>query len=388
MKIFSMPADFKTTTIDRYHELNQRYSDSKITETYGQLTVGSVVNSGRAIGMISEVGYNALVKYVNYSKQKDIEFNYTLNPSCMGNVEFSSQGIKRINELLRNLSNLGIQSLTLSTPALFELAASMDLQFKLKASAICEIMTPDKALFYKNLGAERIVVDPDITRDFLRLKLIAEAMKGKVELIVNNVCYKNCAYKMFHYNHEAHDIPGNSHQTIHDYYYDRCHMQKARDLKNVIRLNWVRPEDLKYYLQTGIKYFKIQGRQNVEKGDPVKALEAYMKESYQGNLFDLITIFAPYTTFQPYIDNKKLEGFVKTFFHDPYFCKNTCATCKYCEGYARKSMKVKEVEELNREALAYFEEIDGYKQELANAEEIEKSREKPFQSQPYNFDFE
>lgn len=388
MKIFSIPADFKTTTVDKYDELNQKYNDSQIAETYGQLTVGSVTNSGRAIGMISQVDYTALENYVNYSRQKNIEFNYTLNPSCMGNIEFFPKGIKRIKELLINLSNLGIQSLTLTTPALFELVASMDLKFKLKASAICEIMTPDKAQFYRHLGAGRVVVDPDITRDFNRLGLICQAMEGNVEIIVNNVCYKNCAYKMFHYNHEAHDIPANTYQTIHDYYYDRCHMQKARDLKNVIRLNWIRPEDLKYYLQTGITYFKIQGRQNVEKGDPVKAVEAYMKESYQGNLFDLITIFAPYTAFQPYIDNQKLDGFVKKYFHDPLFCKNTCATCKYCEGYARKSMNIKDVEELNRKALEYFEEIDGYKQELAQAEEILKSRKKAFQSQSYNFDFE
>lgn len=388
MKLFSMPADFKNETIDGYDELNHKYSDSQIVETYGQLTVGSVVNSGRAIGMISNVDYATLDRYVSYSREKNIDFNYTLNPSCMGNTEFSPGGITRIKGFLENLYNIGIRSLTLTSPALIELIRSLNLEFRVKASAICEIMTPDKALFYKELGMDRIVVDPDITRDFSKLRLIARVFPGNVELIINNVCYKNCAYKMFHYNHEAHSIPGNDSQTIHDYYYNRCHMQKARDLKNVIRLNWVRPEDLKYYLRTGIKYFKIQGRQNVEKGNPLKAVEAYMKESYEGNLFDLITLFSPYTAFQPYIDNKKLEGFVKKFFDDPHFCKNTCSTCKYCEGYARKSMNIKEVEELNRKALAYFEEIDGYIQELAHAEKIVKSRGKPFQTQTYNFDFE
>ncbi len=388
MKFFSMPADFKTKTIDGYDELNREYKDSRIVETYGQLTVGSVVNSGRAIGMISNVDYTTLETYVDYSRRKGIEFSYTLNPSCMGNVEFSPGGIARLKGFLGNLINIGITSFTLTSPALIELVRSMDLKLKLKASAICEIMTPDKALFYKELGMERIVVDPDITRDFNKLKQIVGVFGDHVELIVNNVCYKNCAYKMFHYNHEAHDTPGNTYQTIHDYYYHRCHMQKAKDLKNVIRLNWVRPEDLEYYRQVGIDYFKIQGRQNVEKGDPLKAVEAYMKESYQGNLFDLITLFAPYTTFQPYIDNQKLQGFVEKFFDDPQFCKNTCATCKYCEGYARKSMKVDEVEELNREATAYFEEIDSYKQELARAEKIVISRENVFPTQTYNFDFE
>ena len=236
----------------------------------------------------------------------------------------------------------------------------MGLKFDIKASAICEITTPDKALFYKEFGIRRLVVDPDITRDFNRLRLISRVLDGNVELIVNNVCLKHCAYKMFHYNHEAHSTPDNHSQTTHDYYYNRCAMQKAKDLKNVIRLNWVRPEDLKYYLQIGIRYFKIQGRQNVEKGNPLKTVEAYMKESFQGNLYDLITIFAPYTSFQPYINNKKLDGFVKRFFDDPTFCQNTCRTCGYCESYARKSMDPEETGELNQQALSYFSEVDGY----------------------------
>jgi collagenase-like PrtC family protease len=382
-----MPADFKTGTIDRYFELNQKYSDSQITETYGQLTTGAVINSGRAIGMISNVDYTKLEKYVGYSKNKGIDFHYTLNPSCMGNAEFSTEGVKKIKGLVRNLYNLGIRSFTITTPSLIETVKSLGLDFHIKASAICEIMTPDKALFYKGLGCERIVVDPDITRDFKRLKLICEAFGKGVELIVNNVCLKHCAYKMFHYNHEAHAEPGNKTQTFHDYYYNRCHMQKARDIKNVIRLNWVRPEDLKYYMQTGIEIFKIQGRQNVEKGDPAKAVEAYMKEEYQGNLYDLITIFAPYSSFQPYIDNQKLDGFVKRFFDDPGFCRNTCAGCGYCESFARRCMSMEETEELNKEALAYFNEIDNYTR-LNREEKVVKNTENQFKAVMHNFDFE
>lgn len=389
MKFFSLPADFKTETLDKYYQCNQNHKDnySMVIETYGQLTVGNVLNSGRVIEVIPEVDYRKLEHYFNYSREKGIDFDYTLNPACMGNFEFSKAGVKEIKKLLKNLYLMGIRTLTVSIPSLFELVQSTGLDFKIKASAICEIMTPDKALFYKNLGAGKIVVDPDITRDFKRLKRIRQVFGEGVEIIINNVCYKNCPYKMFHYNHEAHRVPGNNDKNVVDYYFNRCSMQKAREFKNMMRVNWIRPEDLKYYKEIGIHYFKIQGRQNVVQGDPVKTLTAYIEESYEGNLYDLITLFAPYTAFQPYIHNKKLDNFIKTFFDNPDFCQNTCSTCGYCEGWAKKCMDPGKTDEINKNALLFFKEEDGYTK-LIKKEEPGEPGKNIFQETGLDFEFE
>lgn len=389
MKYFSLPSDFKVETLERYHAINQEYEHSMVAETYGQLTAANVLNSGRVIEGLPQADYGKLEQYVSDSKKWGIDFNYTLNPSCMGNLEFSDQGIREIKKLLQNLYSIGIESLTVSSPPLFEIVKASGLDFKTKASAICEIYTPDKALFYKNLGAERLVVDPDITRDFNRLKKITQVFGPGVEIIINNVCLKNCAYKMFHYNHDAHRVPGSTNQTVQDYYFNRCAMQKARHLKNVIRLNWIRPEDLKYYKASGIQWFKIQGRQNVLGGDVVKALRHYIEEDFQGNLYDLITIFAPYTSFQPYIDNKKLDGFVKTFFDNPNFCQNTCSICGYCDRYAKKSMNEENAREINEKALEFFEKTDHFtrinREITDNQDELVKT---VFQEKGVAFDFE
>jgi hypothetical protein len=238
----------------------------------------------------------------------------------------------------------------------------------MRASALGEITSPGKSLFYKKLGMERIVVDPDVTRDFRTLRNICRVFGSGVEIIINNVCYKNCAYKMFHYNHESHCTPLNTTQTVTDYFFNRCSMQKAGSLENVVRLNWIRPEDLKYYQEVGIFYLKIQGRQNVLQGDVVKALTYYMDGDYQGNLFDLITIFAPYNAFQPYIDNKKLDGFVRKFFEDPDFCRNVCDSCNYCLGYAQKSMDQESAEQINKRALAFYRDYDEYSKMIRQEE--------------------
>jgi hypothetical protein len=261
---------------------------------------------------------------------------------------------------LERLSGIGVSALTVSAPSLMELVHASGLKFRMKASALCEITSPTKALFYKKLGMERMVVDPDVTRDFRTLENICKVFGDGVEIIVNNVCYKNCAYKMFHYNHESHCTPDNTSQTVKDYYFNRCSLQKAGNLENVIRLNWIRPEDLKYYRQVGISYLKIQGRQNIREGNVVKALKYYMAEDYQGNLFDLITIFAPYNAFQPYIDNKKLEGFVGKFFREPGFCQNICDACNYCKRMAARCMDTEKTAAANRQALEFYRQYDEY----------------------------
>lgn len=360
MKYFSLPADFKHSTLDRYQELNNIYNDSKIIETYGQVTAGTILNSGRVTNVLPEVDFSGLESYVKYSQDRNIEFNYTLNPACFGNFEFSPAGIRQVQRLLERLSDMGVSWLTVSSPSLIELVLASGLKFRLKASALCEITSPGKALFYKQAGMERMVVDPDVTRDFRVLRNICKVFGEGVEIIINNVCYKNCAYKMFHYNHEAHLTPANTSQTIKEYYFNRCSMQKARSIENPIRLNWIRPEDLHYYREAGISYLKIQGRQNVRQGNIVKALTHYIEEEFDGNLFDLITIFAPYNAFQPYIDNKKLEGFVQTFFRNPDFCQNVCDSCHYCRRYASKSMDTEKAGRINRQAAEFYQKYDEY----------------------------
>lgn len=387
MKLFSIPADFKQETIDGLYQLNSSYTDSKVIETYGQLTDGMILNSGRIIDALPKVNLNMLERYVKHSKQRGIEFNYTLNPACMGNFEFSTEGVVEINLLLQQLYNIGIRLLTVTTPSLIELIKASGFKFEIKASAICEITSPSKSLFYKNIGVNRVVVDPDITRDFEKLENICKTFGTGVEIIINNVCMKNCAYKMFHYNHEAHCTNNNPLQLVKDYYFNRCSMQKAGEFKNAIKLNWIRPEDLKHYYNIGISHFKIQGRQNVVQGNILATLQHYFDESFDGNLFDLITIFAPYNAYQPRIDNAKLDGFIDAFLNNPSFCRDMCSSCGYCEKFAYKAMNIESVTELNKKAIEFYRGYDRYTK-LVNDKVQDVSTKKLFSENDLNVGFD
>ncbi|MCU0286830.1 MAG: hypothetical protein MUF15_10570, partial [Acidobacteria bacterium] len=76
IKYFCMPADFKEQTIDAYDRLNKTYKDAKVIETYGNITVGGQIGSGRAINQLPESDLLDLKSFIEYSRHKKIEFNY------------------------------------------------------------------------------------------------------------------------------------------------------------------------------------------------------------------------------------------------------------------------------------------------------------------------
>jgi collagenase-like PrtC family protease len=361
MKFFSVPADFKKQTIDAYEILNNTYNDSKVIETYGQITEENIFGSGRPSDVLNKVDINILRDYIEYSRQKNIDFNYTLNSSCIGNREYTKEGIYEIKCYLDKLYKAGVRSLTIAMPSLIEIVRTLGYDFKIKASAICQISNASKALSYKKMGVDRMVVDIPIHRDFQALKSIRNAFGEKVEIIVNTMCHKNCIYSMFHYNESSHDFIINADKSSINYYPYRCVLRCHEDNSNFIKTSWIRPEDLKYYSMIDINYFKIQGRQVVAVGDPVKTVESYFKESYDGNLMDLLRLFSPTNPFNIKIDNKKLEGYLKPFFDIPHFCKNDCLNCNYCTTFSKKCIDSDESKEKNIDAINFYNGCDEFK---------------------------
>lgn len=353
MKYFTMPSDFKFETIDSYVYLNEKFSNSKLVETYGQITTEGITNSGRFNNSIPPVSPSFLRDYIEYSKKNGIDFSYTFNASCLGNYEFTYEGIRKIKDFVKELKYVGVNNFTVASPLLIEIILKVDQNTNIIASTICEINSVSKVLFYKKLGVKRIVVDADVNRNFKLLGNIVSAFGEGVEVIINNVCMKNCAYKIFHYNHDSH--ASDSCLDI-SYYSSRCAMQKLASPDNILKLNWIRPEDIKYYDAMNITHFKIQGRPNVLNGNPSRTLYSYFNENFDGNLCELLVLFSP-NIFPSSIDNKSLNGFLDPFVANSDFCNELCDDCGYCSIYAEKSMDFDKVQKSNQDFICMFKSI-------------------------------
>jgi collagenase-like PrtC family protease len=348
VKLFSVPADFRTSTIDRFAELNARHHDAAVAETYGSVTWGGFCGSGRAKPGLPEVDLAGLEAYVGYAAAKGIDFNYTLNAPCAGNSELTGLGLRRADRFLSQLWGIGVRHLTVTMPTLMTIIEDSGRPFSVKASTICEIDSAYKAAHYRARGLDRMVIDEDITRDFRRIRQVCAAFGDGVEMIVNSVCMRDCPNKVFHYNHESHHSAAQDIWSFYDHY---CKTGEIVDPIDIMRVSWVRPEDLALYERAGIHRFKLQGRHVALTGDLLRAVETYMDGSFHGNLWDLLWLFDPpkagADSRYPDIDNDALGGFLEPF-TDPAFCTDDCDVCGHCATYAAAAMD----SDANRELFA------------------------------------
>jgi collagenase-like PrtC family protease len=366
MKYFCMPSDFKNETIDKYNEINNKYNHSKVIETFGQLAPDTVFGSCRGPKGLPEVDRHRLEDYVKYCNGKGIDFDYVINATCMSNEELTRSGYKKIKDFLEMLEGMGVGWVTISLPSLMEIAMYISPNLKIKASTVCQINSPHKAKFYEELGIKRIVLDEDIYREFNTLKSIRKVYSGDLEVIVNSFCVNDCPFKMFHYNSFSH-----SHTNTDEcaYFSSRC-MNMHIGAENYMKLNWIRPEDIHYYFDTGICYFKVQGRTNVYSGNPAKAVTHYIEEHYDGDLISLLELFSsakPLTIANCEIDNSKLDGFFEKYVKDPCFCTKICSECGYCKSFAEKSISKTDTSLLNIMGLMKGITKDAFVQEISKS---------------------
>ena len=167
---------------------------------------------------------------------------------------------------------------------------------------------------------------------------------------------------MFHQNQVSHDYDPSI--KSHTYYSHRCMMKRIELIENLFLMNWIRPEDIHYYESIGISHFKLQGRQAVLTGNPVKAVKSYMSRNYNGNLLELLDLFSPTNSFMSYIDNKKIGNFIERFYENPDFCQNNCIACGYCKSIALKVLDVNKTNELNRKASLFYQQYDPFFQTI------------------------
>jgi collagenase-like PrtC family protease len=113
-----------------------------------------------------------------------------------------------------------------------------------------------------------------------------------------------------------------------------CGDVTRNDPGQIFKSNWIRPEDLRKY--AGItSFFKIVGR-DMLRSKVLRCATAYMDESYNGNLLDLLCSNIGYygIEFSARIDNKSLDS--TAFFKKTSSCDRQCHRCGYCEKLAER----------------------------------------------------
>ena len=360
-----------------------------VYELFGKLTTDHF-GGGRPSFYLPSVNESKLRSFVDSCHSRGIAFNYLLNSSAMGNMEYTRQGQKKLEAMLEWLTAMNADSVTVSSPFFLKLIKTRYPRFKVRISSHRYTDNTRKIRFWADMGADYIVIsEVGIYREFKTLYAMRKAAGDKVELqlIVNNWCRQDCAVADIHAAALNHASQKGSRGFPLDYCSIVCNYIRLTDPVNYVRANWIRPEDLHLYEDLGYENFKI-----VERNTPTKILlervKAYYNRRHDGNLLDLFQNYAyPYEKFQDaekdsystrrlikyfakpravnlfkflkvvkfgkmasvlyplrgpnpvHIDNRKLDGFIE-FFRSNSCADRDCSECRYCHGWADKAVSI------------------------------------------------
>lgn len=338
-----------------------------VHETYCSLRTG-VIGSARPAAALPQTTLEHAKQHVALAHALGMEFNYIINAPCLGNIEYSSEGRKRIGEYLEVVSEIGADTITLAIPYLIEIVKRDFPKLKIKVSEIANINTAQRALYYQELGADILTIEIVVNRDLRVLKSIRKAIDPQIELevVVNAACLFQCPYHDYHNVIVSHSSQEDD--KLHGYYIDYCmmrciptHITRPAEL---IKARWIRPEDIDEYEEIGISRFKISNRVG-----PIKLGLACLKAYSNRHCDDMADLITPlslnlekpkgdrlpgfsdaewtqmmqiWATRPPdiHIDNRELDGFLD------YFKKGNCfgqcdeGGCTYCAEVAAKAVKI------------------------------------------------
>jgi len=360
-----------------------------VYEVFGKLSVDHF-GGGRPSFYLPSVKEDRLKAYVDACHRQRIAFNYLLNASTMGNVEFTRQGQRRFSEMVEWLDAMGVDSITVSSLFFLKIIKKRFPRIKVRISSHSFTDTPRKIRFWADAGADYIVIsEVGIYREFKVLEAMRRAAGDAVELqlIVNNWCRQDCAIAGIHAAALNAASQKNSRGFPLDYCFIYCNFLRFTEPVNFVRANWIRPEDLHYYEDIGYENFKI-----VERNTPTKILvervKSYYHRRHDGNLLDLLQNYAyPHEKFSGheleyfstwrlikyflkpaavnlfkfikvikfgkaasilyplkgpnpvFIDNRKLDGFLDPFRANGCAARD-CDECGYCRKWADNAVAI------------------------------------------------
>jgi collagenase-like PrtC family protease len=315
---------------------------------YGSLPSEATLRSSL---MLSTATEDDIERHITAASELGIRLVYVMNATCLGNVEYSDQGRGYLLQRLQWLVDIGAAAVVTANPFVMELVRENFPSLELHISVLASVNDARKAKFFEELGATVIHLDPQVNRDFRRIKAIRKSVGCRLSLVVNEGCLLSCPIRQYHSNMISHSGESIRGRYYVDYCYYRCSLMKMHDAAEHLRSPWIRPEDLAVYEELGIDLFKVAGREKMEEGpsshtDWIEMVaKAYHTRHCQDVARLLVGIQPPYTLrgeepepVAVHIDSAALNGFLR-FFQDDH-CSLDCSQCDYCGNWARRAVKI------------------------------------------------
>ena len=199
----------------------------------------------------------------------------------------AAEGYRGILEYLDWIAGLGFDSVTISVPLLIEIVKKHFPGLRVKVSSYQKIRSVSMAQRFEDLGADAIVLSEHSNRDFKLMEAIRKAVRCRLVLIANVGCVFDCPNVFAHANSNSHSGAQGEPATIFtESYQTYCTMKRLESTSELIKMRWIRPEDVSVYEDLGIDALKILDRHSSTDA-LAERVRAYVQRSFAGNLLDL-----------------------------------------------------------------------------------------------------
>lgn len=286
---FDVGTNFDYRLFDVIDKYDQNHS---ITYMYGKLRRDGLPG-GRSAAIIPELSFDEFEKYVNECKKRDITFNYLINPLALDQDMYDPEVGKKIRDFIHTIYEIGVRAITINDPSLIHYVRKTFPDMFITLGLYAYPTKIQQIEYWRNWGVDEITLDHCFNRRFDLLRQILKQYKDTglyLRLIANNLCLRECPFRMAHGAFVGHSDPDKS--SI-DYSLINCNYLKACQPERLLQSEWIRPEDIHYYRElaeeTGNEHLAIKLVDRCRSTDFLEnVITAYMTESYDGNLLDLV----------------------------------------------------------------------------------------------------
>ena len=360
---YKVGCNFDPELINVVKELNEKYKNhGRIVELFGsdRDTEEVTARPGWRLPKISKEYFADYVKKLN---DIGVKFNFTMNSIIpYGSKVEMVKHKKDIQDLVKWLESIGVYRLTIANPEILIMVREVS-NIEVEMSCITHIDTVTQMKYYhetfgvnkfccsilKNRNKEFLIRAQDYcSRNGCILEIMCQEMCGVAGIDNQGSHYAtHCVFRDSCYICHACNRTKEESMLDNNYPMSYCMSARSSTPEAWLRMRWIRPEDQKIYREkTGINYWKVSGRTGTLEYMKF-VLEAYMSESYDGNLLGLwkplSSIYDGKTELKSKTDidipNKKLDGFIDKWMNgNGWECENhECGySCRYCEQFAKE----------------------------------------------------
>ncbi len=379
----------------------------EVEDVYAKLSV-DLIGGGRPAYIIPKVDRKQAADHIKACHDYGIGFSYLLNASCLNGREFDSAWRCEFETLLDDLVEMGITRVTIAIPYLIEIVKSRHPNLNVTVSSFAQVNSVERAQRFVRFGADEIVLDfLAIQRDFKLLASMARNVDARFIALANHTCLYQCPSRSYHANLSSHSSQngacercGNGDGPILDYCVLECLHTKLNDPTEMLRSQWIRPEDLWHYEEIGIEKFKLVDRARSTEWI-LRVVDAYTKrKTPSNNLLDILNAVGsgglPFVDFSEFhkveasseklnrtvgtlaikqflhLDNRELDGFLDRV--KKIDCRlMDCETCGICEETATRAfgMNPNLPPELASQFPAIKSELESYLKNLYSGQVYE-----------------